>query len=325
MDSIPIMTRSGYRRCLTESDFLRTRLCTAAIMYLILDLLAVIMMKDPYFILGPDIPYPLPTHLLRFNPFFLHLGRQVMCLAGILSAISAIFNLNDVVQYHLLGGIFPMRKELWQYPSTFGSFGQVFERGLAGFWGGWWHQVCIHQPRNNFPLTSMLNFQTFRLQFCAPSVWLMRKGYVKTETVRSTLVTLLVSFLQSGFLHASGSYSTIPKTKVWRSPAFFLLQVLGIMIQQTFTFTTKKRFPAIPRNVAWGGNILFTLAWLHYTADLFCDDLASAGIWLLEPVPFSFIRALGFGYPGDHWWRWDRHHWPRIYSGEHWWLSGIAL
>jgi hypothetical protein len=72
-------------------------------------------------------------------------------------------------------------------------------------------------------------------------------------------------------------------------------------------------------------NLLFTLVWLFFTAPLFMDDCSSTGLWLVEPVPISPLAFLGFGNEGDHWWRWDWDHLPRLYLGETWWQSGIAL
>lgn len=48
--------------------------------------------------------------------------------------------------------------EIWRYPCLFGGFvGNVLDRGLAGFWGGWWHQ-------------------SFRVGFTGPIRWLVKMG-----------------------------------------------------------------------------------------------------------------------------------------------------
>lgn len=312
MASIPIVTKAGYRRCLTQSDLIWSRLCTITLMYLTLDFLAVFMTKDPYFVLGPDHHLlellPLPSYLRQLPPWALRAYRQAFSLAGVLAAISAVFNLNDLAQYFLAAHIFPERGELYQHTSTFGSPMQVLDRGLAGWWGGCWHQ-------------------SFRVQFAAPARWLVRRGYLTRGSALSLVATLLVSFGQSGLLHASGSQTAVPRTKAWRSPVFFLLQVVGIFLQYRVAATVKKILPdtRVPRGLSRTANVVFALAWLYMTADFFIDDMASAGIWLLEPVPFSFFRAFGYGYPRDRWWRWDRNYFPRWYWGEHWWQSGIAL
>lgn len=311
ISSLPTITYAGYRLWHTQRSFIYNRLITAGIMYLILDFLAVFMTKDPYFILGPDHPslphLPLPGYLQGLHPFFIRVYRQVFSLAGVLSAISGLFNLNDLAQYFLVSYIIPHRGDLWQHSSTFGSFHLVFDRGLAGWWGGWWHQ-------------------TFRAQFVAPAKWLVKQGYLESGSVAASVVALVVSFGQSGLLHASGSISSVAETKIWRSPLFFALQTLGIITQTTMAWFVRERLHvSVPRRLAQAVNLAFTLTWLYFTADLFINDMASAGIWLLEPVPFSFVRMCGFGFPGDRWWRWDEYHRPSWYTAQHWWQSGIAV
>ncbi|KND89471.1 hypothetical protein TOPH_05854 [Tolypocladium ophioglossoides CBS 100239] len=306
LSSMPRVTESGYERCLTEHQFTCKRLVKLAAMYLILDFLSVFMMKDPYFIVGPDNSYELPPRLRGISPWLLLAYREVFCLAGVLSAIEAVFGLNDLVQYWLFKSFFPSRAALWQHASTFGSFSNVLDRGLAGWWGGWWHQ-------------------TFRQQFLAPSTYMLRHGYLEKGTRTATIVVMFMSFLQSGLLHASGSISSIPKTKPWRSPAFFLLQAVGIMVQEGLAKAIRQYLPRPPWTLTRAANLLFTVVWLYLTAGLFIDDIASTGLWLLEPVPISPLRWLGFGHPTDHWWRWDRDHFPKWYSGGNWWDTGIAL
>lgn len=306
LETIPVETRFGYRRALTLRDFVTSRLTRAGMTYLTLDFLAVLMMKDPYFVLGPDVPYPLPDYLTRLPTFFLNAYRLIFSLLGMLFAIVGIFNVNDLAQYYLVSKIIPIRGELWQYPGTMGSFMQILDRGLAGFWGAWWHQ-------------------SFRAQFLAPAAWLSRKGYIQRGTVAGVLVTLLLSFSGSGFLHMFGSVSSIPATKVWRAPAFFVLQVFGVAGQHALSVGVRRIWPSVPQWLSRTCNLGSTLAWMYLTGHFFTDDIAASGIWLLEPVPISLCRALGLGHPGDSWWRWDQYHRPGWHTANPWWRSGMTL
>ncbi|KAH6608727.1 hypothetical protein Trco_002073 [Trichoderma cornu-damae] len=307
VDSIPRVSRSGYWRPLTRGEFVRDRLAKVAVLYLVLDFLSVYMMKDPYFILGPDHQgYVLPPHLRHLPPWLLRAYRQAFSLSGVYAAIEAMFGVSDLVQYWMASRFYPSRAALWQYSSTFGSLEQILDRGLAGWWGGWWHQ-------------------TFRMQFAAPATYLLREGYLNRGTQFASAAAMAISFLQSGMLHASGSFSSVPKTKPWRAPAFFFLQMTGILLQQWTSRLLGSHLPRPPRALSRTANLLFTLAWLYFTAPLFIDDCSSTGLWLVEPVPVSPLRFLGFGYEGDHWWRWDGDHLPKLYLGETWWQSGIAL
>ncbi|KAH7163246.1 hypothetical protein B0J13DRAFT_538171 [Dactylonectria estremocensis] len=308
LDGIPVISRSGYRRSLTKAEFFRTRIWTVVVLYLVLDFLAVFMMKDPYFIFGPDRSsgHELPEFLGWLPSWALLTYRELFSLAGVFAAIGAIFNIHDIFQYYVFSLVFPIRAELWQYTTTFGSFSQVLDRGLAGWWGSWWHQ-------------------TFRLQFSSPATYLVRNGYLSKGTLVTQIVTMVVSFFQSGLLHASGSQSSMPRTKVWRSPAFFLLQPPGIMIQLALNWVIDTYLPRVPVMVRQGFNLVLTLAWLQLTARLFCDDMASTGLWLLEPIPFSPFRLFGFGHPNDHWWRWNWDMIPVWHSDDNWWASGLQI
>ncbi|KAL7789442.1 hypothetical protein V8C37DRAFT_386521 [Trichoderma ceciliae] len=306
-DSIPQVSRSGYKRHRTEGEFLRDRLAKVLVSYLVLDFLSVCMMKDPYFVLGPDHQsYILPPHLRHIPAWLLLAYREVFSLTGVYAAIEAVFSVSDLVQYWLASRFYPSRGALWQFASTFGSFEQVFDRGLAGWWGGWWHQ-------------------TFRMQFAAPAAYLFREGYLKKGSRFASAIAVAISFLQSAMLHASGSFTSVPKTKPWRAPAFFFLQMAGIMLQQWTSRLLRSHVPRPPRVVSRTANLLFTAAWLYLTAPLFIDDCSSTGLWLVEPVPISPLRFLGFGFEGDHWWRWDSDHLPKLHLGDTWWQSGIAL
>lgn len=309
MDAIPKVSRSGYSRPLTTGEFVRGRLAKIVIFYFVLDFLSVSMKKDPYFILGPDHQghVPLPPHLRNLPPWLLLAYREAFSLLGVYAAIEAVFGVSDLVQYWLASRFYPSRGMLWQFASTFGSFEQILARGLAGWWGGWWHQ-------------------TFRMQFAAPATYLIREGYLKRGSQLASAATMFASFLQSGLLHASGSFTSAPKTKPWRAPAFFFLQMVGILLQKTTARVFALCVPLRPpRFVSRMANLVFTLTWLFFTAPLFVDDCSSTGLWLVEPVPASPLLLMGLGSEGDHWWRWDRDHMPSLYLGETWWQSGIAV
>ncbi|KAK4088118.1 hypothetical protein Purlil1_7597 [Purpureocillium lilacinum] len=304
--AMPLVTGTGYKRHVSEAAFTRDRLFKLAFLYLILDFLSVFMMKDPYFILGPDRPHDLPAHLTRLPWWLLLLYRELFSLAGFLSAIGAIFSLADLMQYWSLKVLCPSRSALWFHSTTFGSFSQVLDRGLAGWWGAWWHQ-------------------TFRQQFMGPASYLLQQGYLKKDSEMSKAIAMFISFAQSGILHAFGSMTTIPATKLWRSPAFFLLQGVGMLTQEKLARLAKSYFPEPSRAQIRVANVAFTAAWMYATAWLFTDDIASTGLWLLEPVPISPLRWMGYGHPSDHWWRWDLDQLPKWHVGKHWWDTGFAL
>lgn len=303
---MPVITQSGYRRPVSKSDFLWSRIRILVIMYPLLDFLAVFMMKDPYFVYGPGHGFELNPFLRSLPGWLLFTYREIVGLAGIYSALQAIFNVHDIIQFYFFRYSFPVRGEFWQYTSIFGSFSQVLDKGLAGWWGSWWHQ-------------------TFRAQFVAPARYLVRHGYLDKQSISAQFVASLVSFLQSGMLHAAGSVSSMRSTRIWHAPVFFFLQPPGVLIQLFFNKLIDAHVPQTPRVVRRLLNLVFTMAWLQLTSRPFLSDMASAGIWLLEPVPFSFLRMAGFGHPDDNWWRWGRSVFPSWHSDEKWWKSGLQI
>lgn len=136
-----------------------------------------------------------------------------------------------------------------------------------------------------------------------------------------------MAFALSGFLHSLGSISCLPPSKPFLPPVFFLLCWVGVLVQTAGCALLRgagvtKKLPVWARRA---GNFAFVFVWLNATQFFLSDDLARAGIWMLEPVPISLFRAMGLGKPGDSWWRWDSVLWPRWWVGRVWWESGIAL
>ncbi|RYP54200.1 hypothetical protein DL768_000979 [Monosporascus sp. mg162] len=309
LSSIPNHSKAGYTRSPSRKDFFLKRLFVNVIpSYILVDLCAVLMMQDPYFIVGPTGDLPLPPNLAVMHPALLSLRRTSLSLLGILSALQLVFNSGALCLCLLFPPVLGFRTHPWHLPTVSGSFAQVLDRGLAGFWGAWWHQ-------------------TFRFGFEAPARWLRLGPRGATA----------VAFLQSGLLHAAGSYSTVPDSRWWEPPLFFLLAGPGVLLQR---WLVSRALPLLlglgprglvarrapPRWVCRLGNLAFVLAWLQATSWPLLDDFGRCGLWLFEPVPVSLFRALGYGPTGDRRvWRYDRDFLPRWYSGKHWWDSGIGI
>lgn len=286
--------------------------------YLSLDLLSVLMMKDPYFIIGPEltrevtavVPLTLPPFFAALPPSFLFAYRGLVCFSAILIAIDLIMTLWQMFAHFVLGPrVLGTRAELWHYSCVYGGFiDSVLDKGMAGFWGGWWHQ-------------------TFRIAFSAPGLWLSRRGYIDPASAKGKAIAGLLAFVQSGFLHSLGGISCLPPSKPYLPPVFFFLCWVGIMIQTTLSGMlrgagVRDQMPVWLRRA---GNFGFSFLWLMCFQYFLDDDLSRAGIWMLEPVPVSPLRAAGLGKPGDRWWRWDAQLFPRWWVGKTWWDSGVAL
>ena len=299
---------AGYYIPTSKSDFFKSRLINIATLYLTLDFLSVFMMKDPYFVVGPDQPQPgLPFYLRNVSPWLLLVYRELFSITGVLCAIAYIFNATEVASFLLGEVLWPNRNMNWLYASTFGSLSAIWYDGLAGWWGSWWHQ-------------------SFRLQLLGPAHYCLREGYIQRHSTFGDGFALFVSFFLSGFLHMPGSMTAVPETKPWRSMAFFVFQAVGITIQkEVLKPLLRKRLGSTKGYLFKMVNVLFALAWMYPTAKLFCDDIASTGIWMFEPIPISPLRWLGYGRPGDSWWRWPEDYVPSFYVGKYWWQSGISI
>ncbi|MCJ1340772.1 hypothetical protein MMC09_006068 [Bachmanniomyces sp. S44760] len=320
-------TSSGVTRYSTHTSLYRTKIPTFIFGYMGLDILKSLLMSDPYFFLplSPSFPRPslstsppayLKTYLplLASTPWALKLYRLTLTLSGTYTALQTIFVLGPLLlTTPPLRPILGLRSESWHYPDTYGSYASsVFAKGLAGWWGGWWHQ-------------------TFRLAFQSPTTHLI-KHYPQTwnpKSTKSKLAALVIAFFCSGALHASGSFTMWPSaTRPLRGPfTFFALQPLGIALQMTVSaLLTKTRILEkcnVPSWVCKLGNFVYVHVWFYLSAAFLADDFAGGGIWLFEPVPVSFVRGLG----GQGWIWWDLRGMVRWWGGdgERWWRSGIAF
>ncbi|KAL2154797.1 hypothetical protein VTH82DRAFT_3473 [Thermothelomyces myriococcoides] len=351
LDLIPLACRNGTTRSPTYASFLRSRLLEFSLSYLTIDLFTTVIRRDPYFVIGPDYglrSYPLPALYSRlpFPQFTISvLLRSLPALAGIIAGLHLYYSAIQLIIVFPLRRLFGVRAELWQHPSLFGGFvPSVLDRGLAGFWGGWWHQ-------------------TFRAGFVAPAEWLLRQhGHshhrhhadengdchhhchnsqsytsIRENRTGARLLESFVAFTLSGLVHSAGGYTSVPQTtRFWTPIAFFGLQPVGIILQNTAASFAKHLASAGPGKRAtfpcWlcrTANLLFTALWLHFTGWGLIDDMGRAGVWLFEPVPISPFRMMGLGAPGNtQWWRWDsigyRMGWYTGHGGK-WWESGVTL
>ncbi|KAM0182587.1 hypothetical protein ACHAPF_000831 [Botrytis cinerea] len=277
------ISRTGIKRFNTRSEVFRAQVPRFIVGYFLLDVVKTVMMNDAYFWLGPN-NYAMPTHVAVMSPIIRSLYR---CL--------------------LLGpsSFMGLRGEAWYYPTTWGSFSVIANKGLAGLWGGAWHQI-------------------FRLIFSSPTNYLITNGYLDAKSSITKLIASFFAFGISGLLHAGGSISQIPETRPWNPPKFFMLQAVGIILQTGSCAVLSQYIKNTPRPVRQATNVVYALSWGLLTGWLIADDFARGGIWLYEPIPISLLRGLGFAGKDHGWWCWE-HVGFGWYTGKHWWESGIAI
>ncbi|KAF2176265.1 hypothetical protein K469DRAFT_700177 [Zopfia rhizophila CBS 207.26] len=294
----------------TRRELLLQNLKTLMVGYFILDALKTIMNHDPYFwgLTTRSPPAYFPS-LLTSHLVLLKMYRLVVSMYIIKWSLQTIFSLAPLFFCGILGpSLIGARGEPWMYPEAWGSYSIVFDRGLAGWWAGWWHQ-------------------TFRFVFEEPSRKILEITGMDQTAPLSKFLQLVIAFGLSGFLHACGSYTQPGDTRPIRGPMqFFLLQALGIFLEGIMRQALRRTGIQchVPRFLMHVFTFSYVHVWFYHTSLLLCDDFAKGGIWLYEPIPFSLFRGLGFGVEGDRWWYWGGE-WLRWHRGDRWWRSGIAF
>ena len=282
---------------LTRKDLVRRYLPTFVICYFVQDALKHFTLQDPYF-------WSLPPSTL--SPFpYPRVARTVISLVFVYTSLLIIFLHAPLVFGVLLG---PERIGQhawpWLYAPYFGSISQIWYKGLAGLWGGWWHQV-------------------FRYAFEQAGEFAGKCTGWGKKSQRGAMLRVVVAFACSAMLHACASYGTLGKTNPIRGAfAFFMSQSFGILAQRAVSGWIKNaglrdRFPAWLRGF---GNLIVVVGWCCLTGPIIADDFAAAGIWLYEPVPISIFRGL----TGNGWWHWGGR-WVRWHRADRWWQSGLAF
>lgn len=280
----------------TRSAVVRSSLTAFVINLIALDILKFLMLRDPYFWGFPNAgpsPYPFPRT-----------SRLALSLAGVYSSLLSIFLLSPIVYCGLAGErVIGEHAWPWLYPPYYGSPAEVWRKGLAGIWGGWWHQL-------------------FRLGFEQAGEFVGRNIGWDKRSVKGGMLRLIVAFVCSGFIHACGSYTALGDTRPSSAVVFFAVQPIGLITQRAAAGWMKKTGlrDKIPASIRGPCNLILVIGWCWLTGPLIADDFAKGGIWHYEPMPLSLTRGLA----GEGWWKWGGT-WVRWHSAGEWWKSGIAM
>ena len=282
---------------LCRTDLLRRDLPIFILNCVAVDILKTVTSQDPYFWgLPPSTPSPFPFPVV---------SRLILTLLFVYTSLLNIFLLAPLVFGVLLGPRYIGEHSWpWLYSPYFGPLEQVWKKGIAGFWGGWWHQL-------------------FRFAFEQAGEWVGRVVGWEKKSLRGMALRVLVAFGCSGILHACASYTSLGNTRpIGGSFMFFMIQPVGIFGQKAVTAWMRKvglreRIPPWLREF---GNVMVVMAWCYLVGPNIADEFAATGIWLYEPLPISCVRGLR----GEGWWHWSGS-WVRWHTGERWWQSGLAL
>ncbi|PGH01213.1 hypothetical protein AJ79_07984 [Helicocarpus griseus UAMH5409] len=288
-----------------------------ALNYMGLDLMKVLMMHDPYFWGVIPSPPPPPFDSLGIvGEFSNQIYRRILPIGAIFCAATCV--ISSISLFYLgvalwIPGVrvwvtIPLEAP-WLHPDAFEPrLPYILDYGVLGFWSKWWHQL-------------------FRFTFLQPSSWVYARlpRRLHKPLIRRTL-QLYIVFGLSGLLHAAGSYTQLAPTNPFPNMfLFFFFQAPAIMFQGLVAKLVVAFLPfQPPRWLRRLANLVFFVAWGYFIGPLGADDWAKGGTWLIEPVPLSLLRGLGFGAEGQGWWYW-KGPWFRWWHGEKWWDVGIQI
>lgn len=288
--------------------------------YLLLDVLKVVMMRDPYFrgTATAGSPAPLPFSHLAFSHLLVRFYRSFLSCMGVYVALNFVTSFNPIC-FLGLSLAFPnaSRKltlapldESWLYGDSFGPFfPSVLDHGLAGCWGRWWHQL-------------------FRYGFTVTSRWALSllPTFLSNNPLVKRVTHVGFAFLLSGLVHACGSHTQFADTRPFSGPfLFFAMQSVAIGCEGIFKSVIFPKLPLqdTPRWLRRTANAVFVFSWLLFSGRYIADDFARGGLWLMEPIPISPLRGLGLA-DGEGWWTW-KDPWFRYWSDGTYWSSGIRV
>ena len=267
-------SRIGIRRSRNRDNLLKSTIAKLAVGYMVLDVIKILISHDPYF--WGYIDAAPPSYLPVFMQHSHTLIRSYRLLVGLAAMYTALWQIFKLGPLFFCGIVGPewigIRGEAWMNPADmFGSFSCILDNGLAGWWGGWWHQI-------------------FRAAFEAHSTWLLKKLGIERRSKTGKVVGLFTSFILSGCLHASGSYTLLGDTRPLMGPMrFFLLQPFAILLQM-FLAQQLSKVGVLQKTPKWmkqTASFVFVHIWMYFTAPLLIDDFARGGTWLYEPIPIS--------------------------------------
>lgn len=278
--------------------------------YMAADILKTIANHDPYFwgLIDAAPPSWLPL-LIRNSSLLIRSYRLLVSMSFVWIGLRTIYCFAPLIFVGLFGPHYlGPRGEPWLYPDHFASYGNVFTRGLAGWWGAWWHQI-------------------FRFAFQDTATWLSNRLRISSHSLPGKTVSLATAFILSGALHASASMTQLGESHPWTGPfTFFALQPFGILAELLMASILQRTgiINLIPVPIRHVANFIWVHAWFLATGPLLTDDFARGGLWLFEPIMLSPLRGLGYGVPGDGWYCWSGTiaHW---HGKGPFWLRGIAF
>jgi len=258
----------------TKSAFLVKQCGYFLVDYMMLDFCIHLMDRDPWF----NRPMKSDEKLLFGWPagkldMLVRPYRVFVGTLAIYSVMDFFHALLAIVSVSLGKRWLGTHGEPWMHPPLWGSLAELYRRGLPGFWGNFWHDL-------------------FRFQFLAITRKLIPDPGNSRRSAQSIygFIYLTIVFALSGSMHAVGSYAELRETAPLWLFAGFVVQSVGVALQEMITtFLAKiKVGPRIQKAIINS----YWLSWGCLTAPMVIGDMAACGLFQSKVLPCSVIDVF---------------------------------
>ncbi len=281
----------------TRVAFSKYALIIIAHAFVVLDAASCYVLTDPYFVISGmrvDEPFPsrskdLPTFLNALRILPPRLLRSAAIAGQVYAMVTSMFYLPTIPVVGLNAiGMLPDEWSPHTWPVFFGSFSAVWERGLRGLWGSWWHHLNRH-------ITSTPGRELAHVM-----------GVPTTSTIGYILLTVS-AFCLSGVIHMGmippEPASSVMSVNIMRLylAAFFWAQIPAFQIELVVSKLVKTSVPSVlgfPMTRIFV--LLWVAGWLSLTLPLLSVPFREIGYWRYFPLPVSLFRGLA----GQGWLTW---------------------
>lgn len=272
----PSVSKAGCRRYDDRATLVKV--CSQDLLHccLLASVLWAIVLNDPYF--AGSIRAPPPAFLPRVlqSPRLVQLYRALVPGVMMYNGIRGIYTAKALAVVLFGPKFLGFRADPWMLPETGGPFANILDRGLSGFWGGWWHQ-------------------TFRFTFMSFGEGVVRLLHLRPSSTLGKVIATVAVFTASGLMHAMGSHMQYQNTHPFSGTfTFFFLQSFGVLIEQVAEDVGKGLGITLPRPIRRALCLSWILVWFMMVAPFATDDMAKGESCHVRRTVSSLTRvALG--------------------------------
>ena len=268
--------------------FAQQAISIVALDYLLLDATFLYVKHDPYFTIsgiGIDEPFSyqerVPDSVATLQLLPPRPLRSTILAAQVFAMVSGMFYLPVLPASALnAAGILPDEWSPHTWPSFFGNFSAISNRGLRGLWGSWWHQI-----NREFVST--------------PGSFLIGALSLPRKSLTGYTILVVTSFFFSGVLHTGlippkpfSTQMTANEMRLYIA-LFFWFQVAAITVEGLVERLARQWRPFSMNG--WPNRLLvllWTACWLCICLPLLTDPFREIGYWRHSPIGNGLLQPL---------------------------------